>query len=170
MELQPIRLRLEENAAVIAALVASVDDGQARWRPSPEAWSLLEVINHLYDEEREDFRVRLDYLLHRPGEAWPPIDPAGWVAARSYNQRELAPSLSAFVEERRRSLAWLDQLTDPDWSRSGQHPTAGQFTAADMFASWLAHDFLHIRQLNELHFQYHARRVAPARIEYAGDW
>ena len=170
MELAPIRLRLQENADVIAALVANVGEPQARWRPSPDAWSLLEVINHLADEEREDFRPRLDYLLHRPGEPWPPIDPAGWVTARKYNERALGPSLEAFLAERSASLDWLDDLVHPDWRRAEQHPVAGQFTAADMLSSWLAHDYLHIRQLNELHDQYHARQVAPARIDYAGDW
>lgn len=170
LELAPVRLRLAENAAVITGLVANVDDRQARWRPSPDAWSLLEVVNHLVDEEREDFRMRLDYLLHRPGEPWPPIDPAGWVTARGYNQREVDQSLDTFLAERRASLLWLDGLIEPDWGRAEQHPVAGLFTAADMLSSWLAHDFLHIRQLNELHYQHHARRVAPARIDYAGDW
>ena len=74
--------RLNQNAVAIQALV-TVDEAQARWRPAPDEWSILEVLSHLVDEEREDFRQRLDYTLHRPGEAWPATDPPGWVISRS---------------------------------------------------------------------------------------
>ena len=59
---------LARNAETIHRMVNGVSDEQARWKPTPEDWSILEVINHLYDEEREDFRTRIDYTLHRPGE------------------------------------------------------------------------------------------------------
>src|SRR5215213_9635492 len=107
--------RMRANAAAIAALAHDVDDAQARWKPSAEAWSLLEVVNHLYDEEREDFRARIDYVLHRPGEQPPPIDPEGWVTARAYNQRDPRESLDAFLRERAASLEWLRGLHEPNW-------------------------------------------------------
>ena len=79
--------RMSANRDVFAALVRGVSDSQARWKPAPEKWSLVEVVNHLHDEEREDFRTRLDIALHRPADSWPSIDPVGWVAARGYNER-----------------------------------------------------------------------------------
>ena len=97
------------------------------------------------------------------------IDPAGWVTARGYNDRELAATLSAFLTEREQSLAWLAGLTNPDWSRVYQ-ASFGPITAGDLAASWAAHDLLHSRQLLELR---HARLLAlaaPHRTQYAGDW
>ena len=61
--------RLAANVRVFEGLAGGVGAEQARWKPAPERWSILEVLNHLYDEEREDFRQRLDFTLHRPGEA-----------------------------------------------------------------------------------------------------
>lgn len=29
--------------------------------PAPEKWCLLEIVFHLYDEEREEFRARVNY-------------------------------------------------------------------------------------------------------------
>ena len=75
MNLDICLVRFSHNAEVIANLTKSVPLEQARWRPSPADWSILEVINHLYDEEREDFRQRLDLLLFQPEADWPPIDP-----------------------------------------------------------------------------------------------
>lgn len=131
---------------------------------------MLEVVNHLYDEEREDFRARIDIMLHHPADPFPVIDPAGWVTARRYNERDPAASVADFVAEREASLAWLRALDAPAWETARTHPVAGRFTAGDLLAAWLVHDFLHIRQLNELHYLYHAAQVAPRRLDYAGEW
>jgi hypothetical protein len=169
MRLEVLRRELAQGAETIQGLVAGVSPAEARVRPTPDAWSILEVVAHLLDEEREDFRPRLDHVLHRPQETWASIDPAGWVTARGYNDRELAATLSAFLTERERSLAWLAGLGAPDWSRVYQ-ASFGPITAGDLAASWAAHDLLHSRQLLELR---HARLLAlaaPHRTQYAGDW
>ena len=68
---------LTHNAEAVERLARHASDQQARWKPAPEEWSLLEAINHLYDEERSDFRLRLDLTLHQPGTPWPPNDASG---------------------------------------------------------------------------------------------
>ena len=105
VRLDLVRRELAQGAETIAALVAGVTAEEARRRPAPDAWSLLEVVCHLHDEEREDFRPGLDVVLHRPQEAWVRIDPGGWVTARRYNERDLAEALPGFLLERERSLA-----------------------------------------------------------------
>jgi hypothetical protein len=162
--------RLSSSAEVIAALARNVPDAQARWKPTPEEWSVLEVICHLYDEEREDFRTRTRLALESPESDWPPIDPVGWVTARGYNQRELGASLEAFLQERRSSLEWLASLQNPDWASTHTHPRMGSMTAGEVLGAWVAHDHLHIRQLNQLHWQSLARDVAPLSLDYAGGW
>jgi len=158
-----------EDAARIRALIQGVSEQQARWRPDPDSWSMLEVVNHLLDEERQDFRVRLDYTLHRPGVPWPPIDPGGWVTERQYNQQDPEASLAQFLSERESSIAWLRGLSAPDWDTTREAPW-GPITAGDLFASWVAHDLLHMRQLVELHWAYTAANLAPYRPDYAGEW
>src|SRR5437660_740277 len=65
METTTLLAALEGNATAIAAIVRAMPADQVAWRPAPDAWSVLEVINHLADEEGEDFRGRLDFVLHR---------------------------------------------------------------------------------------------------------
>jgi len=165
-----IARQLTHQAETIRTLVESVTVEQARWQPTLEEWSILEVINHLYDEEREDFRQRIDYLLHKPGEEVPPIDPQGWVTARAYNERELAASHKNFQTERARSVAWLHNLRDPDWSASYRHPAGFTITAHNFLVNWAAHDLLHLRQLLELHYAWHQKQVGEISLAYAGDW
>ena len=161
--------QMAANAMRIQALVQGVSDEQARWRPQPDSWSILEVINHLWDEEREDFCVRIDYTLHRQGEPWPPIDPGGWVVSRKYNDRDLQESLEGFLSARKKSLAWLRELVAPNWDATSAAPW-GSITAGDLFTSWVVHDLLHMRQLVELHWSYTTAELAPFSGEYAGDW
>lgn len=169
MELETVLSRMASNAGVIRALVADCSDHQARWKPEPTSWSVLEVINHLLDEEREDFRARIDLVLHRPGEAWFKIDPGGWVVERDYNQRQLDVSLNAFLAAREESLDWLRALVSPDWEQGFDAPF-GRIRAGDVLAAWVAHDVLHTRQLVELRWAYQNTWVEPYDVRYAGVW
>ena len=162
--------QLAAQAQRIRQLCAGVEEEQARWRPEPDSWSLLEVVNHLADEERADFCVRLDCILHRPDEAWPSIDPRAWVTERDYNGRDLAESLGRFKVAREESLAWLRSLGDPDLDARVAAPWGGTLCAGDMLAAWVAHDLLHVRQLVELHYAWTRRQLRPWSVAYAGDW
>jgi hypothetical protein len=162
--------RMQRNAAAVEQLATGLAPDQARWKPTPADWSILEVINHLYDEEREDFRTRVDLTLHQPDTPWPPINPGRWVTERGYLQRDPSQSLANFLAERRLSLDWLSSLQAPAWERARHHPELGSMSAGELLACWVAHDYLHIRQLNELHYAYHAQSVAPLSVRYAGSW
>lgn len=162
--------RLAAALAAIPELAVAATPEQARWRPDPEHWSILEVVCHLYDEEREDFRFRLRQSVERPDLALPPIDPQGWVTARRYHERDLAASIDQWRAERQASIAWLRTLTFDDWGRGINHPHLSDMRVGDLLAAWVAHDLLHIRQLNELHYRYLTAQAAPYSVEYAGDW
>ncbi|HVM72244.1 MAG TPA: DinB family protein [Anaerolineales bacterium] len=169
MELEFLINRMARQAEAIQALALGVSDVQARWKPDPQSWSILEVINHLYDEECSDFRIRLDIILHHPGQAFPPINPQGWVSERGYNQRDLTQSVDNFLAERQKSLAWLHGLSSPDWQAFVTAPF-GNLSAGDMAAAWTAHDLLHLRQLVELHWAFTQQSVQPYQVKYAGEW
>ncbi len=166
----PFIAALEANAPTIAALVRAIPPEHARWRPTPADWSVLEVINHLADEEREDFRLRLDAALHRPGIAVPPNDSADWPAARAYNERDPAESLARFLDERRRSLTWLRALTAPDWSQAIPRNSGGVLRGGDLLAAWAVHDVLHLRQLVELQYHVLGAQAQPFSVGFAGEW
>ena len=160
--------RLSANAEAISMLLHAVSPEQAIWHPEPGQWCMLEVINHLADEEAEDFRCRLELLLTRPGEAWPPIDPTGWPAERGYRERRLDESLARFRKERERSVVWLRALTTPDLDATYQHPSIGAIRAGDLLTAWLAHDLIHVRQITRLHYRWLELAAAPFRPDYAG--
>ena len=169
MEHQEIIKRLAVNEVMILGLACDLSEVQSRWRPEPGKWSILEVINHLYDEEREDFRHRLNLTLYSPDMAWTSNDPQKWVNERKYNERNFKNSLGNFISERRESIAWLKALEAPDWSSTYKHPTFGEISAGDILCAWLAHDYFHARQISNILIEYTRFLSAPFSIRYAFD-
>ncbi len=168
MDITELTAHLSRHAQVIAQMTHDVSDEQARWRPDADSWSILEVINHLYDEEREDFRAFIQHIWDDGGK-WPGINPQSWVTERGYNQRDIQESTINFLYERELSLQWLRDLDAPDWDATCE-TLWGHISAGDVMAAWVAHDLLHIRQLTELHYAYTQQLVSPYVMRYAGEW
>ncbi|QRN82634.1 DinB family protein [Chloroflexota bacterium] len=169
MDISIANNQLKAQGEAILQLAEGLTLEQARWKPDEKSWSVLEVMNHLVDEEVLDFRRHLDHLLHTPDAPWPKIDPQGWVTAKRYNERQLDATLAAFTAEREASLKWLDTLQNPNWDSAAVMPWGG-LSAGDMLASWLAHDLLHLRQLIELRYTLMEESCLPYSVEYAGGW
>lgn len=166
MEFSTLYQELQNSTEMIRALLAGVTPEAARLKPSAESWSILEVVCHLYDEEREDFREHLDFMLHRQNEQWHELDPE---RENEYNEQNFAEMQEKFFVEREKSLAWLKGLRNPDWEKTytTEYRT---ISAGEMFACWVAHDNLHIRQLVELRRRRLENITKPYNLEYAGDW
>jgi hypothetical protein len=162
--------QLSSNAAAIQRLLETVDTEQAGWKPSEADWSILEVLNHLVDEEKEDFRSRLQHLVSGSNESWPPTAPQQWVTDRGYNHRAFGESLANYVYEREYSLEWLRGLAGVEWQTRYQYPPLAGLSAGDLLASWVAHDLLHLRQLVELKCAHGQLQLAPYAMDYAEDW
>jgi hypothetical protein len=169
MDLQKARTQLKTQGQAVIALATGLTTEEAQWKPSLESWSVLEVLNHLVDEEIYDFRAHLDHILHTPERPWPKIDPQGWVTQRHYNQQNLDDTLLRFEAEREKSLNWLAELPAPDWNAAVTQ-SWGTLSAGDMLASWVAHDLLHLRQLVELRYQITKTANQPYQPDYAGKW
>lgn len=170
MEFKTLYQELVNSTEMIRALLAGLSQEEAQVKPSRGTWSILEVTCHLYDEECEDFREHLDFILHRQREdEWHPIAPQAWVKLRKYNEQGFQQMKAKFFRERAKSLKRLKSLEGVDW-KTRYKSRWGSMTAGDMLASWAAHDNLHIRQLVELRRARLERIAKPHKIEYAGDW
>ena len=77
---------LLKNRGVFNDLLGGIPEEQYLWRSDPEAWNLLEVICHLHDEEREDFRSRMQFIMSGA---------SGWRLAAAGSREVFAASISA---------------------------------------------------------------------------
>jgi len=168
MDIKQFAEQLSKSASAIEEILNNLTQEQARWKPAPNKWSILEVVNHLYDEEIEDFRDRLDMVLHHPGEEWKPNNPEAWVTEKEYNKRDFGKSLKNFLNERNKSILWLSQLPSPKLELFYEHPNFKKISAGDILYSWLAHDYLHQRQIINIKLNHLEELIKPYSIKYAG--
>ncbi|HLG34386.1 MAG TPA: DinB family protein [Bacteroidia bacterium] len=161
--------KLESNRQEFQQALSGLTKEEYLWKPLPEKWCLLEVVCHLHDEEREDFRARLKHVLERPENVMSPIDPVSWVTERKYMEQDYDFMLSQFQEERAESIRWLRALKDTRWDNAHIHPKFGTHSGKLFLSNWLAHDYLHFRQILSLKYGF-LNTQSDEDLNYAGKW
>ena len=165
IDIKAVVRQLAANAEAIRALAQAIPEKQARWQPNPETWSLAHVMEHLYNEERIDFRQHLKEMLHDPSQPWGAFRDE-WVAVQSCRQ-----ALDRFLLEREVSIAWLEALDSPDWDITSQATFVDEtitLRAGDVLVSWVDHDWAHLRQMIKLLHAWQEKDVAPYSTMYGG--
>ena len=160
---------LDRNRLVFENLLTDKTKEEYLWKPASDKWCLLEIICHLHDEEKEDFRARIKHTFETPADQITFIDPASWVESRKYIQQNYNEILSKFLNEREQSIKWLRSLSNPGWDNFYEHQKFGKMTAKMFLTNWLAHDYLHVRQILNLKFMY-LKHFTSEELTYAGNW
>lgn len=161
--------RLAANGDVFQSLFSDISTDMATYSPAPEHWCLLEIACHLLDEDRLDFSARIKSTLEDPAKALTPIDPPAWVLQRKYMEQDLATTVEEFLTVRAGNVEWLRSLEDAPWHNAHQHERLGPLSSQLFLENWLAHDYLHIRQINRRKYEYHLENAGHS-LDYAGNW
>lgn len=170
--MNPIHLiitELERNKDVFRHLFQGLTKAWYTYEITPGKWNLLQILCHLHDEEKEDFRTRVNCVLHQPERPLTPIDPIEWVSSRDYAGQDYEKMLKLFLEERQSSVDWLKNLKSPKWENVHLHPKFGSMRADFFLANWLEHDYLHIRQILNVKHHY-LKQISGQELNYAGEW
>ena len=169
MKHQKIIQELSRNKDIFNGLLKGLSKEEYLWKFDTNKWCLLEIVCHLFDEEREDFRTRTKLVLQDPKLPLPSFDPTDWPQDRAYIQQNYNDKVFSFLNERDQSIDWLQSLKDPQWTNAYQHPKFGAMSASLFLANWLAHDYLHIRQVLTLKYKY-LEQLSRESLNYAGAW
>jgi hypothetical protein len=170
INIEEIIRMLSGNAQAMHSLVQTIPNEQAQWQPNPDTWSMKQVMEHVYNEERIDFRKILKRMFHDPPQ------PSGETHHEEYVPvADCRQALEGFLMEREASIKWLTGLQAPDWEVSSQWPFGPEgvvtaFRAGDVLLSWVEHDILHLRQVIELLHAWNEKQAAPYSLDYAGGW
>ncbi len=169
MDHSAIISELARNRLVFEKLLSKKPKATYLWKPSKEQWCVLEIVCHLLDEEREDFKSRIRHLFEHPNTPPPAFDQVAWVTERKYVEQNYEEKLYEFLDERDKSIIWLQSLENPAWMNAYKHPKLGKVTAECFLANWLAHDYLHIRQVDRINYR-HLQESSQHPLDYAGKW
>ena len=162
---------LIKNAGLFNSIFLTYDGNNdfIKWKPNPNKWCLLEILCHLIDEEKEDFRTRVKFAMENSTSQPPSIDPQGWVISRNYLNQNYTQKCNEFIKERTNSIKRLNSLKNEDWNAFFTHLKFGKMTAHYMLTNWIAHDYLHIKQITKLRFDYLTHRSGE-NLNYTGNW
>lgn len=169
MDIQYIIGELKRNKMVFKDLLENLYGDLIFWKQNDQKWCLLEIVCHLYDEEREDFRARVKRTLEEPGKELDKIDPSSWVTSRKYIEQDYPTKLNGFLAERDNSIKYFESLEIPKWDNFYQHPKFGKMSSELFFTNCLAHDYLHIKQIIRLKYDY-LDAMTNEKLNYAGNW
>jgi len=109
---------LDHQIGETAAFFAPFSTEQARWRPAPKEWSVIEIVGHLADSERI-FSYRALRIARNDPTPLPGADLEAYVPAAGFESRTLADVVGEYVVVRHATVALLRSLDAAAWTRRG---------------------------------------------------
>jgi DinB superfamily len=144
----PLKL-LATAPARLAKLMKGLSRARARKRPTPDKWSVAEIVTHLADTEVV-VGYRLRAIAGQPGTAIIGFDQDAWVKALHYDQRDMKNSLVQYRAVRQANLAVLKRLTPEQWKSYGHHSERGPETLETVVKMLAGHDLNHSQQIERI--------------------
>jgi hypothetical protein len=141
--------RYRAGYGVLLAALDGVTPEELDWRPSPEAWSVRDVVHHLEDAELTG-AVRLRRLLTEDAPFLPAFDEEVYRHRLAYATRPIEPALEAVRAAHATTAELLDGLTVGDWARTGTHSEEGPYAVGRWLAFHAAHTHEHAAQIRQL--------------------
>src|SRR5216683_5312578 len=137
------------TANKLARLIKGVPVSRLRKRPTPDKWSVSEILAHLADTEIVGgFRMRL--ILGAPGTPVMGFDQDAWVTSGHYAKRDPRKSIEQFRAVREANLALLKSLTPEQWKHYGMHSERGQESVEHIVNMTAGHDINHLQQIENI--------------------
>lgn len=138
---------LKSTPAALAALTKKRKDLDWRRRPIHGQWSMLEIMCHLRDVEREVNLVRFELLSTTPNPFIPGVDSDRWAIERNYNEQDDSTVFDDFCSSRGRLLEVVKKYSPDDWMQSVMHSFFGRTTRLELAQFIAAHDRTHLKQM-----------------------
>lgn len=130
-------------------LVKGVSTAKLRKRPTPEKWSVAEILAHLADVEIV-IGWRMRSILGAPGTEVQAYDQNAWNASLHYDRRDPRKDLVQQRILREANLALLKTLTREQWKQFGTHSERGEESIERIVRMVAGHDLNHIQQIESI--------------------
>jgi hypothetical protein len=140
-----------ETPARLKAALKGVPKKLLLWTPGPGKWSILEIVAHMRDMERDAYLTRYRRILAEDNPALPDLD-GDLIALRDdYRSLKLPEVLRDWLKFRRECLRLLKSVKGPRWERMGTHETAGPLSMDALLRRHaMANDEAHLSQIETI--------------------
>ena len=144
---QQLLTQLAHTPVQLAELRDGLAQENARLRPAPDEFSVVENVCHLRDIELEGYSIRIRRLLSENHPALTDIDGTRLSVERDYNGQDLQEALKTFTRARQENLSVLGKASDSDFEREGILEGAGRITLEKLLEVMCEHDEGHVDEL-----------------------
>ncbi len=125
--------------ALLSAILRQLPKKMWLYKPSPERWSIHEIILHLADSEASSY-VRCRHLIAEPGVAVAEFDPARWAGNLGYFHQSTREALEIIRRLRKMTYQLLVALPEPVWTHTMEYPGDAKIS----LESWIERQERHI--------------------------
>ena len=157
---------LERTPSVLKILLSDLSEDWVQGNEGPETFSPYDVIGHLIQGEKTDWRDRTVMILeHGTEKTFVPFD--RFAQFEASKGKSLTNLIDDFEKLRLDSLTWLKSLNllEEDFNKKGTHPALGQVTLRQLLSTWVIHDLTHIAQITRVMAKQYKSEIGPW-IEY----
>jgi uncharacterized damage-inducible protein DinB len=137
-----------ETPARLKAALKGVPKKLLLWTPGPGKWSILEIVAHMRDMERDAYLARYRRILAEENPSLPDIDGDICAIRDDYRSLKLPDLLRDWLRLRKECLKLLKSVKGLRWERVGTHETAGPLTMdAFLRRQAIGNDEAHLAQI-----------------------
>jgi hypothetical protein len=137
---------LRAAPAALLGMAAKLKEGDWRHESAPGDWSLVEIVCHLRDTEREVHHAQIR-LFEKDTEPFVPRPEASvWARQRPYRMESDLDALREFAVARIETMEMLARLSAHDWLRPAKHAIFGPTHFLEVVGFMAEHDRLHLQQ------------------------
>ena len=137
---------LQSTPAVFDSLSRSLPEEAWAHRPAETEWSLIEILAHLRDVDREVNLGRISQTIRGENPFLPGANTDPWVQERNYAAEPARAALEGFFESRTNLLELIDGATKLELAQPARHAIFGPTTLKELLGFIATHDRTHIRQ------------------------
>jgi DinB family protein len=143
-------LRQQQAAPKKLALLLKGKSGkQLMRRPTPDKWSVAEIVAHLADAELAiSWRIR--QILSNNAIPIQAYDQDAWAKTFDYAHRDPRQSLASYRALREANVALLKSVPRKLWDNYGVHEERGNESISHVVRMVAGHDLNHLRQIEAI--------------------
>ena len=137
---------LSATPAVLNGLSRGLDPVAWAHEPTPDDWSLTELVCHMRDTEREIHHMQIKLFKEQNEPFIPRPDTSVWASQRDYLHENGKAALKEFNDARRETLALLQNIEKKEWGRKARHAIFGPTNFLEVISFIADHDRMHVQQ------------------------
>lgn len=129
--------------------IHGLSDEELSFKPTPESWSIKEILVHIADAELVGIH-RMKKVLSEENPLLTGYDQDLWTNRLDYAQLDYQQYLALFKLMRESFIPVLNRLTEKDMLRTGIHTEVGKLTLRDLLRNYVNHINDHLKQIQRV--------------------